>query len=679
LLFLILCIHIVAVYIAYSPEPRRRSFQPYSFPAFQPSSLLASRLLAFSLCSKRYALCAWRLFPFAFYLLPFTFLLFPSAALAANVSLAWDRNPESDIAGYRLYYGTASRNYTANLDVGNTDQHTVTGLVAGTTYYFAATAYDISGAESAYSAEVIYTTDIITHTITASAGNNGRITPAGSLKVNEGTNKTFSIHPDQNYLILNVKVDGVSVGTASSYTFSNITDDHTIEAAFVYIDPPPPADSDGDGVPDDQDHFPLDPKETTDTDGDGLGNNADPDDDNDGIPDSWEIMYGLNPLEDDASQDPDGDGITNLNEYLGGTSPDTFDENVKPDPPILISPSDEDVMPLTPVLQTEAFSDPDGADFHAASQWQIFRADDQVCVFEKTSHLSLTALTVPKLVLDEDTAYAWRVRFIDNHGLASEWSERAGFTTELNTADSDSDGIPDDQEVDPALDLDENGTPDSNQSNIKCVSVEGGSAQIGISIPNAEPIQSIVSLELQSSEEIQSRQVWVEPPSNLLYGLISFKLIVDEPGDEVVVTLHLSEAAPPQAQWFKYDPVEDVWQDYSDYTEFSADRKRVFLRLLDGGFGDADGIANGIIVDPLALSATSLSAAEITGGGTGSGAGCFIGVVALDTSREKSPAGWHWIGMLIWPLTVLLPAVLWVRHRIKEQFTTLQLLFFISD
>ncbi len=46
------------------------------------------------------------------------------------------------------------------------------------------------------------------------------------------------------------------------------------------------ADSDGDGVRDDEDDFPNDPTETTDTDGDGIGNNADTDDDNDGIPDA---------------------------------------------------------------------------------------------------------------------------------------------------------------------------------------------------------------------------------------------------------------------------------------------------------------------------------------------------------------------------------------------------------
>ena len=56
---------------------------------------------------------------------------------------------------------------------------------------------------------------------------------------------------------------------------------------------------------------------------------------------------------------------------------------------------------------------------------------------------------------------------------------------------------------------------------------------------------------------------------------------------------------------YKYDPVDTEWLDYSEYAEFSSDRKKVYLTLKDGGFGDADGIENGIIVDPLAFGAES--------------------------------------------------------------------------
>jgi hypothetical protein len=60
----------------------------------------------------------------------------------------------------------------------------------------------------------------------------------------------------------------------------------------------------------------------TDFDGDGLTDDVDPDDDNDGMPDDWEITYGLNPFDpSDAALDNDADGLTNLQEYLGGTDP----------------------------------------------------------------------------------------------------------------------------------------------------------------------------------------------------------------------------------------------------------------------------------------------------------------------------------------------------------------------
>jgi len=83
----------------------------------------------------------------------------------------------------------------------------------------------------------------------------------------------------------------------------------------------PTVDSDRDGVPDAQDAFPTDPNEWQDTDSDGTGDNADTDDDGDGMPDGWEVQYGLNPLLNDALGDKDGDRYTNFQEYEAGTDP----------------------------------------------------------------------------------------------------------------------------------------------------------------------------------------------------------------------------------------------------------------------------------------------------------------------------------------------------------------------
>jgi len=72
-----------------------------------------------------------------------------------------------------------------------------------------------------------------TFTLTASAGANGSISPAGDTVVDHGTNQTYTITPDPGYHIDDVLVDGVSVGAVSSYTFTDVQTDHTIDALFV--------------------------------------------------------------------------------------------------------------------------------------------------------------------------------------------------------------------------------------------------------------------------------------------------------------------------------------------------------------------------------------------------------------------------------------------------------------
>lgn len=74
-------------------------------------------------------------------------------ALGATVRVSWNANGEADLAGYRVYYGIASGTYSHVVNVGNSTSADVSGLAAGTTYYFAVTAYDASQNESGYSQE----------------------------------------------------------------------------------------------------------------------------------------------------------------------------------------------------------------------------------------------------------------------------------------------------------------------------------------------------------------------------------------------------------------------------------------------------------------------------------------------------------------------------------------------
>jgi hypothetical protein len=76
------------------------------------------------------------------------------AAFAAAVRLTWESNMESDLAGYRVYYGTSSHSYTDTKDVGLSTTTDINGVINGTTYYFAISAYDTSGNESLLSEEI---------------------------------------------------------------------------------------------------------------------------------------------------------------------------------------------------------------------------------------------------------------------------------------------------------------------------------------------------------------------------------------------------------------------------------------------------------------------------------------------------------------------------------------------
>ena len=84
--------------------------------------------------------------------------------------------------------------------------------------------------------DIVYTVKyVVKYTIIASAGTGGSISESGEIKVNDRTSKTFTFTPNEGYKISDVLVDGVSVGAVSSYTFNNITEDHTISVSFAII------------------------------------------------------------------------------------------------------------------------------------------------------------------------------------------------------------------------------------------------------------------------------------------------------------------------------------------------------------------------------------------------------------------------------------------------------------
>ncbi len=80
--------------------------------------------------------------------------LCPVAATAGSLSLAWDPNTEDDLAGYKVYIGTASQTFSQIIDVGHVTAFMVTDVLEGETYFSTVTAYDIFVNESNFSNEV---------------------------------------------------------------------------------------------------------------------------------------------------------------------------------------------------------------------------------------------------------------------------------------------------------------------------------------------------------------------------------------------------------------------------------------------------------------------------------------------------------------------------------------------
>jgi len=130
--------------------------------------------------------------------------------------LAWNRSTNATVAGYNVYYGGTSHTYTNVISAGNATNATISGLVQGTTYYFAATSYTAEGLESPFSTEVSYTVPGLLY------GVKFRITPAGLhiLTVTGPVGHTFDILATQDFVTWTV-IGTVTVGASGSLDFTD--------------------------------------------------------------------------------------------------------------------------------------------------------------------------------------------------------------------------------------------------------------------------------------------------------------------------------------------------------------------------------------------------------------------------------------------------------------------------
>ena len=174
----------------------------------------------------------WSILFLTIILSSFVFTMSSTAVHAAQVTLAWDRNAESNVEGYKVYYGTASRDYDWFIDVGDVTSITITDLTDGFTYYFAATAYDTATPplESTYSDEVskstcTYSISPINASFSASGG-------TGSVSVTTQAGCPWTASSGAAWITITSGSSGTGNGTVnyslSSNTGSSRTSGSTI-------------------------------------------------------------------------------------------------------------------------------------------------------------------------------------------------------------------------------------------------------------------------------------------------------------------------------------------------------------------------------------------------------------------------------------------------------------------
>ncbi len=261
----------------------------------------------------------------------------PVLGSAASILVSWNANTEDDLAGYKVYYGTASRSYGSGLDVGNVTSYRFDNVPLGRTYYIAVTAYDTSNNESGYSEEASITT-----------GSADVTPPTGSIVINGGSSTT----PSRTVTLTLSASD--SGGSVAGMRFSN--DGTSWSNVVAYATTYQWTLTAGDGTKTVYANF-------RDAAGNWMSTPVSDtiilrlDSDGDGMPDSWETSHGLNPNNPaDASGDSDGDGISNLEEYYNNSDPTNPADNR----PVANAGNDQTVNPTRVYLDGSKSRDPNG-------------------------------------------------------------------------------------------------------------------------------------------------------------------------------------------------------------------------------------------------------------------------------------------------------------------------------
>ena len=178
-------------------------------------------------------------------------LLCTAPAYAMNITLAWDANAESDLTGYKVYYGTISGGpYNGSgASAGNSPivvplssltnpslpEYSINNL-PDATYYIVLTAYDSEGLESGYSNQVTASPPVAQYQLTASVvGGNGTISPTSGT-YDSGTVVTLSATPASGYRVLSWTGTNNNSSTSTTNTVT-MSANKSVTVSFEQIPP----------------------------------------------------------------------------------------------------------------------------------------------------------------------------------------------------------------------------------------------------------------------------------------------------------------------------------------------------------------------------------------------------------------------------------------------------------
>lgn len=255
--------------------------------------------------------------------------------------------------------------------------------------------------------------------------------------------------------------------------------------------------------------------------------------------------------------------------------------NTNPSAPTPSSPADNaaGVAPHGEIT-ISGYSDANG-DTHKCTHWQVA---DSTAIFDNM-HMRVNVVIpaetaglrfkFPRGLLRGAQKHYWRARFCDARGGWSAWMTARSFTTAAETL---------------AITPTAAKTLDSNP-------FSRDTRPIGFKLKNGGDEKFTTLGGVKFEDEVSDTGRAQKPSTSFKFGLIAFTCEGVAIGGTITISLNMPESVPVTAKYFIFDAANG-WLDMTSSLSSHDGDSEVFLTLTDGGMGDLDGVANGVVVDP---------------------------------------------------------------------------------